>query len=298
MKRLLLALVLIAATFAWNNPAWPEVLEARYAYDECNVIFAKDFVELREECAEEEDVPIFDSSEYIKEIDEILEDLKDAAEEDDRLEFGLTRFALGADMLGLGLAIVGDALDHKTLGFFECVQSNKEPVEDDLKECRVNALELAESAATHFLENDLEHAEGIMDDLEEDGVEVSGMEAVLEDGDELLEDIPEAFEEDKPAEVRALQLRHSRLVDLFHLERMSAICEYALPILEDGNYDDELIEDVENLNEDIQGTIGDCEYSADVENNNDYANENLDCWADTWDLYEEFVSLKHEILFG
>ncbi|MCP4646282.1 MAG: hypothetical protein GY852_00915, partial [bacterium] len=292
MKRLLLALVLIAATFAWNNPAWPEVLEARYAYDECNVQFAKDFVELREECAEEEDVPIFDSSEYIEEIDENLEDLKDAAEDDDRLEFGLTRFALGADMLGLGLTIVGDALTDKTPGFFDCVQSNKDPVEDDLKECRVDALELAESAATHFLENDLEHAEGIMEDLEEDGVDVSGMEAVLEDGDELLEDIPEAFEEDNPVEVRALQLRHSRLVDLFHLERMSAISEYAIPILEDKDYDEELIEEVEELNSDIEELIDDCEYSAEVENNNDYANENLDCWADTWDLYKEFVSLR------
>ena len=298
MKRLLLALVLIAAIFAWNNPAWPEVLEARYAYDACNVGFAKDFVELREECAEEEDVPIFDSSEYIEEIDENLEDLKDAAEDDDRLEFGLTRFALGADMLQLGLAIIGDAFEDKTLGFFECVQSNKEPAEDDLEECRTDALELAESAATHFLENDLEHAEGIMDDLEEDGVDVSGMESVLEDGDELLEDIPEAFEEDDPVKVRALQLRHSRLVDLFHLERMSAISEYAIPILEDGDYDEELIEEVEELNDAIQDTIEDCEYSAEVENNNEYANDNLDCWADTWDLYEEFVSLRNEILFG
>ena len=259
MKRILLALVLIAATFAWNNPAWPEVLEARYAYDECNVNFAKDFVELREECAEEEDVPIFDSSEYIEDIDDNLADMKDAAEDDDRLEFGLERFALGANMIELGLAIVGDALTDKTLGFFECVQSNKEPAEDGLEECRADALDLAEDAATHFLENDLEHAEGIMEDLEDDGVDVSGMETVLEDGEELLDDIPEAFEEDNPSEVRALQLRHSRLVDLFHLERMSAICEYAIPILEDGDYDEELIEEVEELNEAIQDTIYDCE---------------------------------------
>ena len=298
MKQLLLALVLIAATFAWSNPAWPEVLEARYAYADCNVQFAKDFVELREECAEEEDVPIFDSSEYIEDIDDNLADLKDAAEDDDRLEFGLTQFVLGADMLELGLKIVGDAFTNKTAGFFDCVQSNKEPVEDDLKECREGAMEKAESAATHFLENDLEHAEGIMEDLEDDGVDVSGMQAVIEDGDELLEDIPAAYEEDNPTEVRKLTLRHSRLVDLFHLERMSAICEYAIPILEDGNYDEELVEEVEELNSDIEELIGDCEYSADVENNNEYANENLDCWADTWDLYEEFVSLRNEILFG
>lgn len=298
MKRILLALVLIAATFAWNNPAWPEVLDARYSYAECNVQFAKDFVEVREECAEEEDVPIFDSSEYIEDIDDNLEDLKDAAEDDDRLEFGLTQFALGADLLGLGLAIVGDAFEDKNAGFFECVQDDKEPVLDELDECREGAMEKAESAATHFLENDLGHAEGIMEDLEDEGVDVSGMESVLDDGYELLDDIPAAYEEDKPAEARALQLRHSRLVGLFHLERMSAICEYAIPILEDGGYDEGLIEDVESLKEDIQDTIDECEYSPDVENNNDYANQNLDCWADTWDLYEEFVSLKNGILFG
>ncbi|MBD3397745.1 hypothetical protein GF412_01290 [Candidatus Micrarchaeota archaeon] len=298
MKRILLALVLIAATFAWNNPAWPEVLEARYAYDECNVGFAKDFVELREDCAEDEDVPIFDSSEYVEDIDDNLEDLEEAAEDDDRLEFGLTRLALAGDLLELGLAIVGDAFDNKTAGFFDCVQDGKDALKDDLEDCRVDALAEAEAATAHFVEYDIEHAEDITEDLEEDGVDVSGMEAVIEDGEELLDDIPEAFDEDEPAEVRALQLRHSRLVDLFHLERMSAICEYAVPILEDGDYDEDIIDDVESLNEDIRDTIDECEYSAEVENNNDYANQNLDCWADTWDHYEDFVSLKTEILFG
>lgn len=298
MKRIFLALILVAAAFAWNNPAWPDVLEARYAYDECNVQFAKDFVELREECAEDEDVPVFDSSECIEDIDDNLADLEEAAEDNDRLEFGLTRIALGADMLELGLRIVGDALTNKTSDFFDCVQDGKDPLTEELEGCREDAMEKTEDAVTSFLENDIGHAEGIMEDLEDEGVETSGMEGVLEDGDELLADVPEAFEEDEPSEVRALQLRHSRLVDLFHLERMSAICEYAVPILEDEGYDEELVEEVEELNSDIEDTIDECEYSADVENNNDYANQNLDCWADTWDHFEDFVSLRTEILLG
>lgn len=298
MKRLLFALVLLASVFSWSNPAWPEVLNARYEYSACNVQFAKDFVELREECAEEEDVPIFDSSGYIDEIDENLEGLGDAAEDDDRLEFGLTQVALGADMLELGLKIVGDAFTNKTPGFFECVQGNKEPVVDELEECRAGALETAETATTHFLENDLGYAEGIMAGLETQGVETSGMQEVIDNGYLLKEDIPAAFEEDKPAEVRKLTLRHSRLTALFHLERMSAICEYALPLLEEGGYDEELVEDVEELNSDLEELISDCEYSPEVENPNSYANQNLDCWAETWDLYEEFVSLKTKIIFG
>ncbi len=300
MKTVLLALLVLAATFAWANPAWPEILEARYDYTACNVEWAKEYVDLREDCAEEENVSIIDSSEYIEEIDENLADLKDAAEDGDRLEFGLTSFALGADMLELGLVTIGDAFQNKTLQFFACVDNGKDALKADLEECRVEAYEKGESAATHYMENDLDYAKGIIEELDEQGADTSKMEAVVEDGEELLEDIPAAFESQDNVQIRALNLRHSRLVDLFHLERMSAIIEYAEPIIEDGNYEDkeELLDDMGELNEEIEELIDECEYSSEVENNFEYGSDNLDCWAETWDLWGDFVALKHKIIFG
>ena len=300
MKTILLALLVLAATFAWANPAWPEILEARYDYTACNVEWAKDYVDLREDCAEEENVSIFDSSEYIEEIDENLADLKDAAEEGDQLEFGLTSFALGADMIELGLVVVGDAFQNKTLSFFACVDEGKDPLKSELEECRAEAYEKGESATTHYMENDLDYANDIIEELDEQGIETSEMESVVEEGDELLEDIPAAFDSQDNVEIRALNLRHSRLVDLFHLERMSAITEYAIPIVEAGNYQDkeELVDDMEDLNEEIEGLLVECEYSSEVENNFEYGSDNLDCWAETWDIWEEFNSLKMRIIFG
>lgn len=300
MKTILFALLVIAATFAWTNPAWPEVLDARYDYTACNVEWAKEFVSLREVCAEEENVSIFDSSEYIEEIDENLADLKEAAEEPDQFEFGLVSLALGADMIELGLKVVGDAFDNKNLQFFACVDEGKPPLETELGECRALAYDKEEAAVTHFLENDLEYADGITEELDIQGVDTSKMEAVLEEGDVLLEDIPAAYETEDPIEIRKLAIRHSRLVDLFHLERMAAITEYAIPIIEAGNYNDkeDLLDDMNELADDLEDTIEECEYSPTVENNFEYSSDNLECWSETWKLWGEFTSLKNRIIFG
>jgi len=300
MRTILLALLVFAVTFAWTNPAIGEVLEARYEYTACNVEWGKDFVSLREDCAVEENVSIFDSSEYIEEIDENLADLKDAAEEPDQLEFGLVSIALGADLIELGLKVVGDAFDGKNLQFFACVDEGKDPLKTELEECRVLAYDKGEAASTHYVENDLEYAEGIVAELEIQGVDTSKMEAVLEDGEELLEDIPEAYDTQDPIEIRKLELRHSRLVDLFHLERMAAITEYAIPVVEAGNYQDkeELVEDMNALYEELEETIEQCEYSSDVENNFEYGSDNIECWSETWTLWGEFTSLKNRIIFG
>ena len=300
MKQLLIALLLLAVAFAWVNPAVAETLEARYDYAACNVEWATDFVELREDCATQENVSIFDSSEYIEDIDENLADLKEEAEKPDQIGFGLTSFALGADMLELGFAVVADAFQNKTLSFFACVDEAKDPLETELAECRAEAYEKGKSAATHYMEYDLEYADDIIEELEIQGVDTSKMEKVVEDGEELLEDIPAAFESQDPVQMRALNLRHSRLVDLFHLERMSAIIDYAEPIIEDGKYEDkeELLEDMNELNQEIEDLIVECAYSPEVESNFAYGSENLDCWAETWDIWGEFTSLKMRILFG
>ena len=300
MKTILLALLVFAVTFAWTNPAMAEVLEARYEYTACNVEWAKEFVDLREDCAVEENVSIFDSSGYIEEIDENLADLKEAAEEPDQFEFGLVSLALGADMIELGLKVVGDAFDDKNLQFFACVDEGKDPLKTDLEECRVLAYDKAEAASTHYMENDLEYADGIVAELEVQGVDTSKMEAVLGDGEELLDDIPATYDSQDPIEIRKLELRHSRLVDLFHLERMAAITEYAIPIVEAGNYQDkeELVDDMNDLAQELEETIEQCEYSSDVENNFEYGSDNIECWSETWTLWGEFTSLKNRIIFG
>ena len=298
MKRILIALVLIASAFAWGNPAWPEVLDARYTYLECNAQFAKEFVELREACAKEHGVPIFNSSGYIQKMDGNLAILRDAADNDRRVQFGLTQAALGGNMLELGLKVVGDAFQNKSSGFFGCVQEGKEMPEENLEQCRAGALEKAETAATNFLDNDLGSAESAIYLLEAQGVDASGMKEVVEQGKELRTDIPAAFEEDNPAEARKLTLRHSRLLALFHLERMSATCKYALPILEGGSYSESLIEEVESLDGELEELLSECAYSSAVDAPVMYSSKNNYCWAGTWKAHGKFTSLKMKIFSG
>ena len=106
----LLLLVSLASAETWENNALPDILEARYEYAVCDVDYAKEWLSMRESCGAEHDVSVFDSSDNMDDLDQDLEDLREAADEANRLEFGLTIFRLGRHSLDLIGAIIADAL--------------------------------------------------------------------------------------------------------------------------------------------------------------------------------------------
>jgi len=302
MKRILalVFVVLLGSVGAWYNPATPDILDARYDYTDCNVEYTKDWLSMREDCGDLENVTVFDSSDYVDELDEGMEDLRDAADEGDQLEFGTAMLGVGFDSLDLLGAIIKDALDHKTLDFFSCVRDGEDPLMDDRDECRLDAMEKERDAATDYLEYELDYAEEQIDDLDEEGADTSGMEDVVEQGEELLDDIDPAFDTEDVKEVRKLYLRHSRLVLVFRLEKMLATIDYARPIIEDGNNGnkEEILELADELEEDIEDLLEECEYSADVDDNLDYGTDNGECWADSLVLFRDFNSIQLLILEG
>jgi len=302
MKRILalVLVVLLGYVGAWYNPATPDILDARYEYTDCNVEYTKDWLSMREDCGEEKNVTVFDSSDYVDELDDDMDDLRDAADEGDQLEFGTTMFKLGLDSLDLLGAIIKDAFDHKTLDFFSCVRDGEEPLMDDRDECRLDAMEMERDAAKDYLENELDYAEEQIDDLSEDGLDTSGMEEVIDYGDELMDDIDPAFDTGDVKEVRKLYLRHSRLVLVFRMEKMLATIDYARPIIEDGNNGnkEEILERADELEEDIENLLDECEYSAEVDDNFDYGTDNGSCWADALVIFRDFNSIQLLILEG
>ena len=64
---------------------------------------------MREGCGDEEGVPVFDSSEYVQNLEDDLVDLREAADEPDQFEFGLASAQLAADSLELLGEVIKDA---------------------------------------------------------------------------------------------------------------------------------------------------------------------------------------------
>ena len=295
-----MVLALFAAAFAWTNDALPEMLEARYELARCNVIYAEDWIDMREDCAEERNLSMFEAAPYLEDMNDDLDDMAEAAAEPSQLEFGLAGLQLGLDSLDLIGAIIVDALQNKTLSFFSCVRDGEKPLMEELDGCKADARVLEQAAAHSYLGNELEHAEDIMKDLDGQGVDTSGMQEIVDYGTELDGDIDDAFESGDNKEISALYMRHSRLVLLFRLEQMLAVINYAEPIIEDSNNDnkEEILERGDELRDDTEDLLDECEYSAVVENNADYSRQNLECWDDAIDLYQEFNALKWLILEG
>jgi hypothetical protein len=302
MKRILafLLVALFGLSFAWQNEATGDMLQARYEYVKCDVDYAKDWLSMREDCGQEENVTVFDSSEYVEELDEGLADLKEAADDADQLEFGLTSWQMGADALDLLGAIFVDALQNKTLAFFSCVRDGEEPLIADRDECRVAALQQEKVAAIDYVNNELDFANGKIEELDELGADASGMEAVVADGHELLDDVEAGYDSGDPKEVRKLHMRHSRLVLLFRMEQMLATVDYARPVIEESNNGnkEEILDEMDELEDDINEALDECEYSADIDNSGSYGAQNAECWADSVSLFADFNSIQVLILEG
>lgn len=303
MKHLLfMTLVMLAglASATWTNDALPDILEARYDFQECNVDYAEEWLSMREGCGDEHNVSVFDSSEYVENLQDDLADLKEATDEVDRLEFGLAMVKLGADSLELIGQIVRDAFDHKTLAFFSCVRDGEDPLQDDLADCRALALEKEKDAARGYVQNEIDYANEQVDEMQEEGADTSGMEEIVDHAEDLVDDVDAAYESGDMKEVRKLHLRHSRLILLFRLEKMLSVINYAEPIIEDSNNDnkEEILERGNELRDDVEALLVECEYSDDVDDNLDYGTDNVSCWADAVDLYAEFNALGLLIIEG
>jgi hypothetical protein len=299
---MMLMFVLLAGLTSafWTNDALPDMLEARYEYVTCDVEYADKWLDMREDCAIQEDVPVFDHSDYMDDLYDDLDDLSEAVSDVDRLEFGLAMLQLGADALDLLGAIFQDALDGKNMAFFSCVREGEKPLMDDRDDCRADAFELAREASKDYVNNELEYAEDQIEDLDDLGAETDGMEDVVDHGEELVDDIDDAFDTGEVNEIRKLHLRHSRLVLLFRLEKMLSVIDYAEPIIEDSDNDnkDEVLDRADELRDDIEDLLDQCEYDDEVDNNFDYGRENLECWDDALDLFKEFNKLRGLLLEG
>lgn len=298
--RLFILLILALASLSYANTAMPGMLEARAEYVACDVGYAEDWLEMRELCADDEGVPVFDSSGYVDDLKEDLEDLRDDAKDGDRLSFGLNIVQLAGHSLELIGAVVKDAFDHKTLAFFACVREGEQPLMDDRDDCRQDAIDMEKDAAKDYVQNELDDAGDLISIYDARGIDTSGMQDVVDQGEELIDDIDDGYGSYDPKEIRALHLRHSRLVLLFRAEQMLAVIEYAEPIVEASNNDnkDEVLERSGELKDDIKDIMQQCEYEDTVDDNADYAEENLECWDDALDAFREFNDLRLLLLRG
>ncbi|MDD5172222.1 MAG: hypothetical protein PHF60_04275 [Candidatus ainarchaeum sp.] len=302
MKPLLvLALVALAGvSAAWTNGALPDMMDARYDYAVCNVDYATDWLSMREDCADSTDVPVFDSSSYVTDLEDDLGDLEEAKDEANQVEFGLGMWQLGADSLELIGAVFQDAFTNKTGEFFSCVREGEAPLIEVHDTCFDAAMEKERDVSKDYVNNELEYANGQIAELQAVGADTSDMEEIVEDGETLVDDIDPAFDTKNPTEIAKLYARHSRLVLLFRLEQMVATIDYAKPIIEAGNNEnkDEILSRGTALRDDTEELISECAYSADVENNFEYGRQNLECWDEALDLYQEFNALGGLILEG
>lgn len=298
----LAVLLMFSTVFAYQNEATGDMLEARYEYVKCDVDYAKAWLSMREVCGNDENITVFDSSEYVDELDEDLDEMKDAADDVDQVEFGLAGFQLGVDSLDLLGAVIKDAFTNKTGAFFSCVRDGEKPLIDDRDECRAGALQMEKVAAMEYVNNELDYAEGQMEELDELGADTSGMEEVVAEGDELLGDAEIVYDEGDPKEVRKLHLRHSRLVLLYRMEYMLATVEYAKPVIEEGNNGnkEEILDAMDELEDDLNDALGECEYSSDIPNGKmfEYGSQNGECWADSVSMFADFNEIKLLILEG
>jgi hypothetical protein len=298
--RLILVMLLMIAGMSFANDALPDVLEARADYVSCDVDYAKDWLSMRESCGIEENVSVFDSSSYVEELEDDLEDLYDAAEDGNRFSFGLNILEIAGDSLKLIGEVVKDALDHKTFAFFSCVREGEPSLKDDRTDCREDAIDKEKIAAEDYVNFELDAANDEIQILDAKGVKTSGMEETVEYGEELVDDIDSAYSTYDPQEIQKLHLRHSRIVFLFRAEQMLAVINYAEPIIEASNNDnkEEILERGDELRDDVEDLLEICEYSDEVEVNSEYAKENLECWEDGMDSLKEFNDLRWLILEG
>ncbi|MEW5996184.1 MAG: hypothetical protein AB1657_01155 [Candidatus Micrarchaeota archaeon] len=292
MRRILLFLGILAAAFAWVNPAASKMMEPEYDYVACNAQFARGFVEMRENCALVHEVPVLDSSGYLEDIDDALADAQDAIADGNRIEFGAAMWTARTEMLSLGLAIIGDAFQNKTAAFRRCVDEGTMPLKDELETCRAAAFEKGKEAAHEYLANDLERGQSEVAELEAMGADTLGMERILEYGEELDGDIDAAYDSQVAAEVVKLYQRHSRLVLLFRLEKMMSIMDYAETIIEAGSNSnkEELLEEIADLKGDTEDLIDECAYSPEV--GSGYGLKNGECWSDALALMARFNGLQ------
>jgi hypothetical protein len=299
MRRFIL-LLLVLAGFSFANDAMPDMLEARAEYVACDVEYAEEWLAMREDCGDEANVSVFDSSEYLDDMKADLESLRENAKEGDRLSFGLDMFQLAGHSLKLIGEVVKDAFDHKNAAFFACVREGEEPLIEDRDDCREDAIDLEKDAAADYVQNELDGAEELIDVYDATGIDTDGMQEAVDLGEELKDDIDDGYGSYDPAEIRSLHLRHSRLVLLFRAEQMLAVIEYAEPIVEASNNDnkDEVLERADELSDDIDDILEQCEYDDTVEDNGEYADQNFDCWDDAIDAFQEFNQLRLLLLEG
>lgn len=291
MKEIILALVLLAASFAWENPATSDMLGSEYDYAACNVQFAKDFVVLREDCGRIHETHVFDSSEYLEGIADGLADARDAADDGNRAEFGADIFALNGKMIALGLAIVGDALANKSAAFHSCVLEDLDGLKAELETCRASAFDEGKAAAHAYLANDIREGESEVAELDATGADTMGMERVLGYAREMDGDIDAAYDSHEVPEVKKLYDRHSRIVLLFRLEKMISVLDYVEPVIAAGSNEnkEELLEEIANLKGDTADLTEECAYSTDVDSG--YAAETNQCWMEGLSLMQRFNAL-------
>ncbi|MFH1393869.1 MAG: hypothetical protein ABII71_04330 [Candidatus Micrarchaeota archaeon] len=303
MKFVILFVLVAMSTFsfAWTNEATGEMLQARYQYAACNVDYAEEWLSMREGCGHRNNASVFDSSEHMEDIREDLADLKEAADEDDQFEFGVAMFQYGGHSVRLLGALLGDAFDgHKNMHFFSCVRDDEKPLMDDLEDCKHNAMEQERTASKKYVGNEIRYANDQVDELDRLGANTDGMVEVIGYGDELEADIDRAFDSGETSEIRALYLRHSRILLLFRMQKMLSTIDYARPMIEasSNSNKEEVLEDMDQLEGDIEDSLADCEYSAEVDDLGEYGGQNFECWEDSLDLFDDFNGIRMKILGG
>ena len=292
MKRLVLFVALLAACFAWANPAQQKMLGAEYDYVACNAQFAHDYVAMKDNCALVHEVPVMDSSGYLRRIDDALSDAQGALNDSDGIGFGAAMWTARTEMLALGLATVGDAFQNKSVGFFNCVQNRTAPLKEDLDTCRASAFDKGKEAAHEYLADELDEGNGEVAGLQAMGADTMRMERILEYGQELDGDINSTFDTHDTAQVDKLYQKNTRLILLFRLEKMISVMNYAEPIIDAGNNGnkEQLLEKIADLRGDTEGLADYCAYSSDV--GTGYALKNGECWNDGLALMARFNALQ------
>jgi hypothetical protein len=290
----------IVSAGQWTNDAVPDMLDARYDYAACNVEYAKEWLDMRENCADSHNVSVFDSSKYVENLDEDLEEMHKAADGGKRGEFGIASAELGVHSIQLIGAVVKDAFQNKSLPFFSCIRDGEKPLKEERDVCREDALSKEKGAAVNYVGNELDYGREQVEEMEELGADTSGMEEVIGHSEELLDDIEPAYESGNPKKVRKVFMRHNRLVFLFRMEKMESTIKYAEPIIEDSDNSnkEEILEKMDALQEDIRGITSDCEYSGAVDDVPGYGAQNFECWGDGVRAMNDFNSIRVLILQG
>jgi hypothetical protein len=296
--RLFALLMLAVAGLAFADESG--IMTARYDYVACDVGYTKDWLAMREGCAEEAGVQVFDSSNNVGELDSALADMKEAAEDGDRATFGVAVLKIAGESLELIGAVIKDSFDHKNAAFFSCVKEDEVPLKEDQGECRMDAISKEKDAVKDVFEAEIDAGQEMVADYQSKGLDTSGLEQNLDYGKELLDDVDQAYESGSNSEIRAIHHRHFRLVFLFRAEAVLSVVKYAIPLIEDSDNDnrEEILEKADEVQEDIEDLIEMCEYSDDVSDEYEYVKKNAECWDDAVDILEEFNDIGDLIREG